>query len=303
MFFLIFPPKNETRGSIHVKVLPLLDGNPGSGDRENRIAPAPIRTRDTVMTSAHIDSNGSYLEPMLRKLEYWHKLSPEDQAAILSLPHTVRRLETHHYIVREFDRAEYSCALLSGFAIRHKIVAGGQRQIIAIHMKGEMVDLQNSLLGRADHSVQMLTAGKVAMIARDAIKRIAFERPAVGHAMWTDSLVDASISREWIANVGRRNARTRLAHLLCEFSLRLKVSGMGEQNNYELPMTQDQLADATGLTSVHVNRTIRGLEKEGLIERSNPRVIGIGDWRKLAEAGDFNSNYLHLKDGEPALLD
>jgi DNA-binding transcriptional regulator LsrR (DeoR family) len=78
---------------------------------------------------------------------------------------------------------------------------------------------------------------------------------------------------------------------------------MGEQNNYELPMTQDQLADATGLTSVHVNRTIRGLEKDGLIERSNPRVIGIGDWRKLAEAGDFNSNYLHLKDGEPALLD
>ena len=253
------------------------------------------------MTTAHNGSNGSQLEPMLRKLEHWHNLSPDDGTAVLSLPHTVKRLEAHHYVVREFDRAEYSCVLLSGFAIRHKIVAGGQRQIIAIHMKGEMVDLQNSLLGRADHSVQMLTAGKVAMIPRDEIKRLAFERPSVGLAMWTDTLVDASIHREWIANVGRRDARTRVSHLLCEFALRLKVAGLGEQTNYELPMTQDQLADTTGLTSVHVNRTLKGLEKDGLIERRTPRFIQIGDWRKLAEVGDFNSAYLHLNDGEPAL--
>jgi CRP-like cAMP-binding protein len=246
-------------------------------------------------------SDGSRLEPMLRKLEYWHKLSDDDRAAVLRLPHIFKKMEAHHYLVREFDRAEYSCVLLSGFAIRHKIVAGGQRQIIAIHMKGEMVDLQNSLLGRADHSVQMLTAGKVAMIPRDEIKRLAFERPSVGLAMWTDTLVDASIHREWIANVGRRDARTRVSHLLCEFALRLKVAGLGEQTNYELPMTQDQLADTTGLTSVHVNRTLKGLEKDGLIERRTPRFIQIGDWRKLAEVGDFNSAYLHLNDGEPAL--
>ena len=246
-------------------------------------------------------SDGSRLEPMLSKLEYWHKLSAEDRAAVLRLPHTFKKMEAHHYLVREFDRAEYSCVLLSGFAIRHKIVAGGQRQIIAIHMKGEMVDLQNSLLGRADHSVQMLTAGKVAMIAREEIRRLAFERPSVGMAMWTDTLVDASIHREWIANVGRRDARTRVSHLLCEFALRLKVAGLGEQTNYELPMTQDQLADTTGLTSVHVNRTLKGLEKDGLIERRTPRFIQIGDWRKLAEVGDFNSAYLHLNDGEPAL--
>jgi CRP-like cAMP-binding protein len=256
------------------------------------------------VATAHNGSNdGSRLEPMLHKLEYWQKLSSEDRAAVLALPHSVKGLEAHHYIVREFDRAEYSCVLLSGFAIRHKIVAGGRRQIVAIHMKGEMVDLQNSLLGRADHSVQMLTAGKVAMIPREAIKRLAFSRPAVGQAMWIDTLVDASIFREWVANVGRRDARTRLAHVLCEFALRLKVAGLGEQTNYELPMSQDQLADATGLTSVHVNRTLKGLEKDGLIERGNPRTIEIGDWRKLAEVGDFNSNYLHLHDGEPALAD
>jgi len=168
-------------------------------------------------------------------------------------------------------------------------------------MKGEMVDLQNSLLAKADHSVQMLTDGQVAMIPREAIEQIAFDRPAVGKAMWIDTLVDASIFREWIANVGRRDARTRIAHLMCELALRLKVAGLGQQTNYEVPLTQEQLADATGLTAVHVNRTIKGLEAEGLIERAHPRFITIGDWRKLAEAGDFDSNYLHLQQEEPAL--
>jgi CRP-like cAMP-binding protein len=131
--------------------------------------------------------------------------------------------------------------------------------------------------------------------------KIAFERPAVGKAMWIDSLVDGSIFREWIANIGRRQARIRLAHLLCEFSLRMKVAGLGDETGYELPMTQDQLADATGLTSVHTNRTMKSLEADGVIKRSNPRSIVIGDWKTLAAAGDFNSAYLHLRPGEPAL--
>lgn len=104
-----------------------------------------------------------------------------------------------------------------------------------------------------------------------------------------------------MTNVGRRDARTRVAHLLCEFSLRLKVAGLGDESDYELPMTQEQLADATGMTSVHVNRTLKGLEAAGLIDRSNPRSIQIGDWRKLADVGDFDSNYLHLRENEPAL--
>jgi CRP-like cAMP-binding protein len=120
--------------------------------------------------------------------------------------------------------------------------------------------------------------------------------------MWIDTLVDASILREWVANVGRRDARTRVAHILCEFAVRLRVGGQGAADtHYELPMTQDQLADATGLTAVHINRTLKGLEKDGLIERPNPRVISIGNWRKLAEVGDFDTNYLHLRDNEPAL--
>lgn len=148
----------------------------------------------------------------------------------------------------------------------------------------------------------MLTGGLVALIPRESVLRLAFERPAIGRAMWFDSMVDASIFREWIANIGRRDARTRIAHLLCEFSLRLKVFGLGKEDDYELPMTQEQIADSTGLTTVHVNRTIKLLEREGLIDRSHPRSIHIGDWRKLAEAGDFDSNYLHLREAETALI-
>jgi CRP-like cAMP-binding protein len=168
-------------------------------------------------------------------------------------------------------------------------------------MKGEAVDLQNSLLKVADHSVQMLTSGKVAMIPREEVIGLTMERPAVAHAMWLDTLVDGSIFREWITNVGRRDARKRVAHLLCEFAVRLRIAGLGDETRYQLPMNQDQLADATGMTAVHINRTLKALEAEGLIERPDPRSICIGDWRKLADVGDFDTNYLHLRADEPAL--
>jgi CRP-like cAMP-binding protein len=255
------------------------------------------------MISSHAGSPPSSLEPLARKLDYWRKLSAEDRSAVLALPHTVKTLQANNYLVREFDAPKHSCLMLDGYSIRHKIVAGGRRQILASHMKGDLVDLQNSLLRHADHSVQMLTAGKVAMIPAADLERLAFERPTVGRALWIDTLVDGSIFREWIANVGRRDARTRLAHILCEFSLRLKVAGLGAQSDYELPMTQDQLADATGLTAVHVNRSLKALDAEGLIERRTPRSITIGDWQKLAEVGDFNSAYLQLHEDDPQLRD
>ena len=138
------------------------------------------------------------------------------------------------------------------------------------------------------------------MIPREAIQKLSLERPHIAMAMWKDTLVDGSIFREWIANVGRRDAATRLAHVLCEFALRLKVAGLGEQTNYELPMTQEQLADAVGLTSVHVNRTLQALEQQKLISRSQ-RSVSIGDWQRLADAGDFDTTYLHLPEDEPAL--
>lgn len=246
-------------------------------------------------------SGGNPLEAMLRKLQYWATFDEADEAALLALPHTVRTLEPLEHIIREGDRPTHSCVMLSGFCFRYKSVADGARQIVSIHMKGDLVDLQNAILRRADHSVQTLVGCEVAFVPREALMRIAFDRPSVGCAMWYDTLVDGSIFREWIANVGRRDARTRTAHLLCELALRLKVAGLGRHTGYELPLTQEQLADTLGLTSVHVNRTIKRLESEGLISRATKRAIAIGDWKKLAEAGDFDSAYLHLGKEELAL--
>jgi CRP-like cAMP-binding protein len=236
------------------------------------------------------------LAPMLAKLQLWVKLDRDDQDAVLALPHSVRAVAAHHYIVREGARPDHSCLLIAGFAFRQKITGDGARQIMSIHMKGDMVDLQNSLLRRADHNVQALTDVRVAMIPVDAVQDLAFRRPNVGRAMWYDTLVDGSIFREWTLNVGRRDTRTSTAHLLCEFALRLEVAGLGEQCNYALPMTQEQLADALGVTTVHINRTLKALEADGLIVRTQ-RSVRIPDWKKLADVGDFDPDYLHLQGG------
>ena len=234
------------------------------------------------------------LLPMLRKLKLWMQMDQADEAAVLGLPHKLRTLGAMQYIVRDGEKPTHSCLLLEGFAFRHKVSGDGGRQIMSIHMKGDVVDLQNSLLRRSDHNVQALTRIEVALIPIDAVQALAFERPSVGRAMWFETLVDASIFREWTLNVGRRDARARTAHLLCEFAMRLDVAGLGEQLNYELPMTQEQLADALALTPVHVNRTLMALEEEGLIERTR-RSVRIPNWKTLTRVGDFDANYLHLE--------
>jgi CRP-like cAMP-binding protein len=239
-------------------------------------------------------SSPRMLAPMLRKLSKWAPLDGEDQQALLALPHEAKTIGKGNYIVRDGDKPSRSCVLLSGFAYRHKVVGNGGRQILAMHMGGDVVDLQNSLLRTADHDVQALTDAEVAFIPVDAIRELAFSRPAVGMAMWYDTLVDGSVHREWTANVGRRDSRTRVAHLLCEFGVRLDDAGLGRLCSYEMPMTQEQLADATGLTSVHVNRTLKALDREGLTRRTM-RSVFIEDWDALARAGDFDTRYLHLR--------
>lgn len=232
---------------------------------------------------------------MLRKLSRWSVLDKQDQQAILALPHETRTIGKGNYIVRDGDQPTRSCVLLSGFAYRHKLVGNGGRQILSVHMSGDVVDLQNSLLRIADHDVQALTEAVVAFIPAGAIRELAFSRPAVGMAMWYDTLVDGSVHREWTANVGRRDSRTRMAHLLCEFGVRLHDAGLGSLCSYEMPMTQEQLADCTGLTPVHVNRTLKSFDREGLTQRTL-RSVAIDDWEALAKVGDFDTRYLHLAD-------
>ena len=236
---------------------------------------------------------------MVRKLSYWRDLSEADREAIHTLPFIVRELTAGQHLVWDGDKPQYSTLLLSGFAYRHKVAGNGGRQIMSIHMKGDIVDLQNSLLGLADHNVQMLTSGAVALIPVAAVQQLAFEHPNVGRAMWYETLVDGSIFREWLLNVGRRDARTRIGHLLCEFAIRMETAELGKQDEYELPITQEQLADAVALTPVHVNRTLMALEADGLIRR-NKRVIHITDWKQMAKIADFQPRYLHLDARETA---
>lgn len=233
------------------------------------------------------------LQPMLRKLQLWKELEAEDKDAILSLPHRVAELKPSNYVVREGECTTHSCLLLSGFAYRQKITRDGSRSINAVHMQGDVVDLQNSLLERADHSVQALTRASVAFIPREAVVDLAFRRPKVGLAMWYDTLVDASIFREWILNIARREAQVRIAHVICEFGYRLESLGLGDRQSFEFPLTQEQLADATGLTSVHVNRSLMQLQSKGLITRT-VRYVAVADWARLKDAAEFDDKYLHL---------
>ncbi len=239
------------------------------------------------------DPTQSLLAPMVAKLRQWRSLDEEDRDAILDLP--VRRMSyrPQEYIVREGDQPQHCCVLLSGFSFRSKVAGNGGRQVFSIHMRGDMADLQNSLLGTADHNLQALDHVEVAQVPIEALQDLAFARPEVGRAMWYDTLVDASIFREWTLNVGRRRAHARAAHLLCELGLRFEAAQLGDRDGYELPMTQEQLADALGLTTVHTNRTLMALSEDGLISRSR-RALRIEDWAGLANAGDFNAAYLHL---------
>ncbi|HEU4652020.1 MAG TPA: Crp/Fnr family transcriptional regulator [Croceibacterium sp.] len=239
------------------------------------------------MTTSHV------FEPMIRKLETWATLEDDDRRALLDLPYTTRETLRGNYVVREGDRPTHSCVLVSGFAYRQKVVGNGGRQILAIHMPGDLVDLQNSLLHFADHSVQALTDTTVARIPVEEIRKLAFGRPAVGMAMWYDTLVDASIHREWMTNIGRRDALQRISHLLCEIGVRLERAGLDSRSKFRLPITQEELADCVGLTPVHVNRTLRVLDREQLVRRPRGGLV-VNDWDRLARLGDFDPGYLHL---------
>jgi CRP-like cAMP-binding protein len=233
-----------------------------------------------------------------RRLDTRMPLGENATQAILELPHSVRRLRPHDYFVREGQRPHTSTVVIDGYVYRHKFVQDGGRQIVAIHLPGDFIDLQNILLDKSDHNVQALTTAAVAEFEHEALLDLAFRHPPIGKALWRESLIEASLFREWIANIGRRDARARVAHLLCELAVRCEAANMGARDRFVLPMSQEQLGDALALTAVHVNRTLRLLENDGLIARTR-RAISISDWPRLRAIADFDETYLHLRVAEP----
>jgi CRP-like cAMP-binding protein len=235
------------------------------------------------------------LSLLVCQLETLSTLSAHDREAVLDLPHRLRRIDAGSYIIREGEKPTHCVVLVTGYAFRQKVTGNGARQIISLCMPGDAVDLQNMFLDVSDHSVQLLTQARVADIPREALQELVLTHPKIGEAVIQQSLVEASILREWVVNVGRRDARARIAHILCEFAVRLEQRGLAYDHGFELPMTQEQLADATGLTSVHVNRVLKSLEADGLISRKR-RQIHFDNWRALQDAGDFSRRYLHISD-------
>ena len=231
-------------------------------------------------------------EPLVRKLELLAELTDEDRQALAALPRSISKVRAGHHLVREGSEPTDCCLLLEGYSCRYKMSATGARQIVSFHISGDILDLQHLLLSTADHHVMTITEATVAWMPKAAVRALARARPRVAEALWKDTLIDASIFREWVLNVGRRDAKSRIAHMLCEFLVRCEAAGLGSAERFQLPMTQEQIADATGLTSVHVNRMLRVLEEDGVIKR-NGRELSVGDWALMRRVADFDPIYLH----------
>ena len=232
------------------------------------------------------------LRRLTEKLERLGELDVDDRQALASLQWRMERVPRWHRVVREGDAPEHCCLLVEGFASRYKHAVDGSRQIVSFHVQGDLLDIQHLLLARADHSIQTISPASVAWISKSELLSLAWTRPAVGRALWRDTLIDASIFREWVLNVGQRDAKSRIAHMLCEFASRCEAAGLGSPTELEIPMTQEQIGDATGLTSVHVNRMLQELRADGAVSKISGRVR-IGNWDRLKAIAAFDPAYLH----------
>ena len=234
-------------------------------------------------------------EPALvRRLSTLADLDADDRSRIAELCKNTRDVPRKSHITKEGDRPKYVHVMLSGWAARYKTLRDGSRQIVDFAIPGDFCDLHVALLSEMDHGIVALTPCCVARIGGDEIAELTSENNRIVRAMWWSTLVDQSILREWVLNVGRRDAYERLSHLLCELHFRMKRVGLVEDGQLALPLTQEELADATGLTAVHVNRTLKRLRSEKLIELGRG-MLTILDASALREAAGFDPAYLHVK--------
>ena len=239
-----------------------------------------------------MSTNQSFV--LARKLEQFTRLSPQDKAALLSLARErERRVRARECFVREGDKPEHINLVLSGWICRHKTLEDGRRQIMAFLVPGDLCDLNVFILRAMDHSLSAIAPVTVARISRGALERVMDHHPRVTQALLWEQLVTTAVQREWAVNLGQRSAFERVAHLLCELFVRLRAVGLVEGTSCELQPTQADLAEATGLTMVHVNRMLQELRYQGLITLHG-RKLTIPDLAALQEAALFNPNYLHL---------
>jgi CRP-like cAMP-binding protein len=235
-------------------------------------------------------------DALLKRLRAVSALDEEDVAAIRSIPVAVKNYRANQPIVSDGQRPTECCLLVDGFCFRSKTTSGGLSQILSIHVPGEMPDLQSLYLHVMDHDLLALTDCVLGFISHAALRDLIRARVGVTEALWRDTLIDAAMFREWIVNIGQRPALNRLAHTIVEMRERLKIIGRVKDAQFEMPLTQEQIGDAMGITPVHVSRTIKQLRQENVADLYRGRVTILNE-AKLEELADFDVRCLHNKPG------
>ena len=232
--------------------------------------------------------------PLILKLEQRDRLSADEKRVLEGAISRVRVVAADEDIAREGERPSESSLLLDGFAARYKIFSNGRRQITAVHVPGDFVDLHSFLLKTMDHGVLALTPCRIAAVPHATLEKITDEYPHLTRLLWLNTLIDGAIHREWLTVMGRLSATAHMAHFVCELFLRLQIIGRTDGNTIQIPLTQAELGDTLGLSTVHVNRVLQELRKEGLI-RWQGDALTVLDWERLKAVGEFTPTYLNIQ--------
>lgn len=235
------------------------------------------------------------LKLFLGKLVARSPLSPTEREEILSLPTTPLLLPAHMEIVRLGEQTGHAVLVADGLVARFAQMEDGRRQHVALHIAGDMPDLHSLVLPAAPAPLVALTATTVFHVPHASLRALSSAYSSIAAALWRECVIDGQIMMQWLVSVGRRDARGRLAHLLCEMATRCEWIGAYRNGSFPFPITQEQIADALGLTSVHVNRSLQALRQEGFVRVSRGEVT-ILDWDALVFAAEFDPAYLHLPD-------
>lgn len=233
--------------------------------------------------------------PLLTKIKKAVNLEQADLDLLAQVGDDVRVFDARRDIVREGERPGHVHLMLEGWACRYQVLPDGRRQITAFLMPGDLCDSHITMLPEMDHSIATLTKARVAFLSQALMQEIA-DRPALTRALWWLSLVDEAVLRAWIVNLGRRDAFDRVAHLVCELHARLRNVGLADAGDFAMPLTQEELSDAMGLTPVHIGRVLKRLRQEGLMTFQRQQIV-ITDIARLRRVAGFDPNYLHFDAG------
>jgi CRP-like cAMP-binding protein len=238
------------------------------------------------------------LQILVRKLREHSRLSGEDVAAIGAWGLATKELAPNEDLIRQGDRPNVSALVVSGTVARYHLLQDGRRQYLSFHAAGDMPDSQALFIDRMDHAVCALGPALVASIPHKDMIATFDHRPTVAFAVWRETLIDAAIFREAITNNSARAMPARMAHLFCELFYRARASGLAEGNTCQVPVSLAQLGETLGMSIASVNRTLQTLRSGRLADFGNGQLL-IRNWRRLAETGEFDPHYLHLKKPPP----